>query len=171
MNTNKKILKIVFDNQKALEEFAHWLCGSGEQEYWTWMDCQEPELERTIVTFDYFQETEEFCKDNTILAPCKQKQKNRFKTNKNNNIAEIKLPTTTSAGYIWYIKETLPEEVELIPTTDVQEETNKNIVDSSIQILSFKINKPGVYKIILANKKLFEDWDNYTETFILEREE
>lgn len=51
----KKTLSIEFDNNEALEHFAHWLCGQGEQDYWQWMEYREQEDEGdiTVVKFDY----------------------------------------------------------------------------------------------------------------------
>jgi len=34
MAGEKKTLSIEFDNEEALEHFASWLCGQGEQDYW-----------------------------------------------------------------------------------------------------------------------------------------
>jgi hypothetical protein len=31
-------ITIKFENEKAALHFAHWLCGQGEQDYWTWME-------------------------------------------------------------------------------------------------------------------------------------
>ncbi len=88
MNKNKKILlKIEFDSQEALNHFASWLCGVGEQGYWNWMECAESEEEGkqrdiTAVKFDYFQEFArgkgsygEFMEDNTIRTICSRLDK------------------------------------------------------------------------------------------------
>lgn len=37
------VLKIAFDNEAALQHFKSWLCGSGEQAYWRWMEFREEE--------------------------------------------------------------------------------------------------------------------------------
>ena len=42
------VLKIEFDNEKALNHFASWLCESGEQSYWQWMECREEEEDGNI---------------------------------------------------------------------------------------------------------------------------
>ncbi len=54
----KNILKIEFGNHKSLEEFATWLCESGEQDYWNWMESQEEKDSGniTVVHFDYWNE-------------------------------------------------------------------------------------------------------------------
>jgi hypothetical protein len=54
----KKEITIKFDNAKAALHFAHWLCGSGEQQYWEWMQYREEEEPGNItaVSFDYHAE-------------------------------------------------------------------------------------------------------------------
>ena len=73
------ILKIEFSNRKAMEHFAQWLCGSGEQEYWTWMECREldePDAECITATrFEYYfpppdLADAEFAGDDTIRTTC-----------------------------------------------------------------------------------------------------
>lgn len=51
---SKKVV-IEFENEKAAEHFALWLCGSGEQHYWDWMEYREDEDEGPITAlhFDY----------------------------------------------------------------------------------------------------------------------
>lgn len=81
----KNVLKIEFDSQDALENFASWLCGSGEQQYWQWMECQEEEEENgniTALEFHYHGPEDEtkakndpkrygkFMCDNTIRTTC-----------------------------------------------------------------------------------------------------
>lgn len=39
----KSKLTIEFDNPEALKHFALWLCESGEQGYWEWMEYREEE--------------------------------------------------------------------------------------------------------------------------------
>ena len=39
---------INFDNDAAAKHFLSWLCGAGEQDYWTWMECREDEMEGNI---------------------------------------------------------------------------------------------------------------------------
>lgn len=72
MNNEKKKLVIEFDNDKALKQFAKWLCGQGEQDYWTWMECRESEESGkiTAIDFDYHNETNQFLPDNTIRTTC-----------------------------------------------------------------------------------------------------
>jgi len=45
-------LTISFPTQKSLEAFAHWLDGQGEQDYWNWMEEQDP-MEGETVSFQY----------------------------------------------------------------------------------------------------------------------
>jgi hypothetical protein len=56
MMSKKSKLVIEFDNDKAREHFARWLCGSGEQEYWEWMKFREEEEAGNITAleFEYF---------------------------------------------------------------------------------------------------------------------
>lgn len=77
--SNKVTLTITFDNQKALNHFARWLCGSGEQDYWNWMEMRESEDEGpiTAVSFDYWGGSEvsssagnEFMPTNEITTEC-----------------------------------------------------------------------------------------------------
>ena len=51
-----KKVTIEFDNEEAAKHFIHWLCGSGEQEYWEWMKCREQEEDGdiTATSFDYW---------------------------------------------------------------------------------------------------------------------
>lgn len=55
------ILKIKFDNEEAALHFAEWLCNSGEQEYWSYMECRELEDDGNItaVNFHYHGEEDE----------------------------------------------------------------------------------------------------------------
>ena len=54
-------LTIEFDNQEALKHFALWLCESGEQAYWDWMEYREQEEEGdiTATSFHYHGEKDE----------------------------------------------------------------------------------------------------------------
>lgn len=77
-------LKIQFANKKALHHFASWLCGSGEQQYWNWMEVREAEEDGNITAleFDYHGEEDKsraktdpkryksFMCDNTIRTTC-----------------------------------------------------------------------------------------------------
>lgn len=48
-------LAIKFHSKAAREHFARWLCGSGEQDYWLWMEYRETEEPGNITAiFDYF---------------------------------------------------------------------------------------------------------------------
>lgn len=55
----KKIVTIEFSNEAAAKHFASWLCGSGEQQYWDWMEIRESEMDEddegdiTAINFDY----------------------------------------------------------------------------------------------------------------------
>jgi hypothetical protein len=46
-------LIIKFTNPKIAEHFKAWLCGAGEQYYWTWMECREEEEEGDITALDF----------------------------------------------------------------------------------------------------------------------
>lgn len=50
-----KEVKFVFDNDLAADHFLVWLCESGEQDYWQWMEYREQEEsgDITAVEFDY----------------------------------------------------------------------------------------------------------------------
>lgn len=63
-----KDITIKFDSEAAAMHFAHWLCGSGEQQYWDWMRYREQEEEGniTVVKFRYF--PEEPCSDDSFMA-------------------------------------------------------------------------------------------------------
>jgi hypothetical protein len=65
-------LIIDFDNQRALEHFASWLCGSGEQQYWEWMANREGEEDGdiTAVSFNYHDQEGDFIGGNTIRTDC-----------------------------------------------------------------------------------------------------
>lgn len=69
---SKNQLMIQFNNQKAIKHFATWLCESGEQDYWMWMEERETEDEDAItaVRFDYFNGAKKFLGTNTINAIC-----------------------------------------------------------------------------------------------------
>lgn len=61
---NKKVFKVKgtklifdFENEEALNHFKLWMCGSGEQGYWDWMEYREEEEETGDITglsFDYW---------------------------------------------------------------------------------------------------------------------
>jgi len=48
-------VSISFGSEEAAKHFMHWLCGSGEQEYWQWMEAREDEEKGdiTAVTLNY----------------------------------------------------------------------------------------------------------------------
>ena len=52
---NKGIVSIEFPNEKVAEHFVNWLDGSGEQDYWQWMEAQEDAASEpiTAVSFKY----------------------------------------------------------------------------------------------------------------------
>lgn len=78
------ILQIKFANEAAAAHFALWLCESGEQQYWDWMQCREEEEKGDITaqSFHYHGEEDEtkalddadrygeFMCDNTIRTTC-----------------------------------------------------------------------------------------------------
>lgn len=52
-------LHIEFDSEEAAGHFKSWLCESGEQAYWQWMECREQEIGDeddpiTALEFDYW---------------------------------------------------------------------------------------------------------------------
>ena len=57
----KKTVEIEFGSDAAARHFITWLCESGEQSYWLWMECREQEEDGdiTAVEFDYWGGTEE----------------------------------------------------------------------------------------------------------------
>lgn len=84
MSQDRKIeetdLVIKFPTKEAAEHFALWLCESGEQQYWDWMEYREDEEDGdiTATSFHYHGEEDEtkersdpdrygeFMEDNTI---------------------------------------------------------------------------------------------------------
>lgn len=50
MTPEKTIISFSGGDKKAIEEFMVWLCESGEQQYWEWMDCHG---EPTFQTLKY----------------------------------------------------------------------------------------------------------------------
>lgn len=66
-----KTIKINFANPVAAKHFQSWLCGQGEQDYWTWMECREEEEKGniTVTNFDYDHE------DLTIDTTCSRLDK------------------------------------------------------------------------------------------------
>lgn len=77
-------LKIEFDNQEALNNFAIWLCEYGEQQYWNCMELVEEDSEEitTVLKFEYHEILDrslptndpkrygEWLKNNTIKTVC-----------------------------------------------------------------------------------------------------
>lgn len=77
-------LQIKFANEAAAKHFALWLCESGEQQYWDWMEYREGEEEGdiTATSFHYHGEEDEtkaqndpdrygeFMEDNIIRTSC-----------------------------------------------------------------------------------------------------
>lgn len=77
-------LQIRFANEAAAKHFALWLCESGEQQYWDWMEYRESEEEGdiTATSFHYHGEEDqtkertdparygEFMEDNIIRTDC-----------------------------------------------------------------------------------------------------
>lgn len=77
------ILQIKFANEAAAAHFALWLCESGEQQYWDYMEYREAKEEGdiTALSFDYHNEDQtkakndparygEFMCDNIIRTTC-----------------------------------------------------------------------------------------------------
>ncbi|MFA5024227.1 MAG: hypothetical protein WC523_04685 [Patescibacteria group bacterium] len=46
-------LTFEFENEEAANHFKSWLCGSGEQAYWDWMDCREGEEDGDITGLNF----------------------------------------------------------------------------------------------------------------------
>lgn len=46
-------LKIEFASKEALDHFALWLCESGEQHYWDWMEAREEEEDGDITATEF----------------------------------------------------------------------------------------------------------------------
>lgn len=46
-------LKIRFESPEAARHFKLWLCESGEQAYWDWMDCREEEQAGNITATEF----------------------------------------------------------------------------------------------------------------------
>lgn len=55
MNTIKEVKISVEGPPAVVDHFLTWLCESGEQQYWNWMEVREEEEKGniTIVDFDY----------------------------------------------------------------------------------------------------------------------
>ncbi len=70
--TDKKQVLIEFDNAEAAKHFASWLCESGEQSYWLWMEYREQEDEGdiTAVEFDYHTTPNKTFNPNYIKTKC-----------------------------------------------------------------------------------------------------
>lgn len=80
----KTVLKIEFDNPEAAEHFASWLCGSGEQQYWDYMEYRERDEDGDITATEFHYHGPEdktkaiddpkrygkFMCDNTIRTTC-----------------------------------------------------------------------------------------------------
>jgi hypothetical protein len=78
---NKCKLTFEFDNQETLNHFKLWLCESGEQQYWNWMEVREEKEDGdiTAVGFRYHRPIEAcntddygnefFAPDNNVI-PC-----------------------------------------------------------------------------------------------------
>lgn len=52
-DSKETTLKIVFANEEVAMHFASWLCGSGEQQYWRWMEYREEEEDGDITAIDF----------------------------------------------------------------------------------------------------------------------
>lgn len=52
---------VKFPTKEAADHFASWLCGSGEQQYWDWMEYREDEEDGdiTATSFHYHGEEDE----------------------------------------------------------------------------------------------------------------
>lgn len=52
-NKNKTKITIEFDNKKSAHHFAVWLCESGEQNYFNWMEVSEEEEDGDITATQF----------------------------------------------------------------------------------------------------------------------
>jgi hypothetical protein len=50
----KVVISIEFDNPEAAGHFATWMCESGEQDYWNWMEYREEDEEEGDITATSF---------------------------------------------------------------------------------------------------------------------
>lgn len=68
-NQHSNKLTFVFSSPEAANHFKTWLCESGEQQYWEWMEYRESEEDGdiTALDFDYWTGTDE------IPAKCGRK--------------------------------------------------------------------------------------------------
>lgn len=64
-------IEIHFANEEAAKHFASWLCGAGEQDYWTWMECREQEEDGDISVKEFnYHENDKFMPNNIIRTVC-----------------------------------------------------------------------------------------------------
>lgn len=72
MSNKKKEVKFIFDNEEAAENFLSWLCNSGEQQYWDWMENVEPDEKGpvTVVSFDYWQNDNKKFGEGDVYCEC-----------------------------------------------------------------------------------------------------
>lgn len=52
-NPDQHDFVIRFKNERARQHFKHWLCGSGEQQYWEWMRYREEEEDGDITALNF----------------------------------------------------------------------------------------------------------------------
>ena len=67
-----KEIKFRFDNEEAAQHFLSWLCNSGEQQYWDWMEVREQEEKGpiTVVRFDYWQHDNKKFGQGDVICEC-----------------------------------------------------------------------------------------------------
>ncbi len=52
-SNHEETLVFKFENKEAANQFKHWLCGQGEQDYWMWMQEREREMEGNITGLNF----------------------------------------------------------------------------------------------------------------------
>lgn len=74
-------LEIEFDNEDAARHFGLWLCESGEQQYWEWMEYREAEDDGdiTAILFHYHNPVDDAYPDNDPRHYAKSKFLNNYK--------------------------------------------------------------------------------------------
>lgn len=66
------VIQIKFANPEAAKHFASWLCESGEQSYWDWMEYREEDEEGDITAIDFDYHNEDISKEKTDSSRYKE---------------------------------------------------------------------------------------------------
>lgn len=56
-------IEVRFPTKDHAMMFASWLCGSGEQDFFTWQDCSSEDPKNPIVRFSYHKENKRLARD------------------------------------------------------------------------------------------------------------